>query len=54
MVLGKISVVVYTSEAYTTAEFKSIADIDLNCLCFIGTNFGVVEQSVELDRKIHH
>ena len=39
----KISVVVYTSKAYTVAEFESIADFDLNCLRFIGghTNFGV-------------
>ena len=52
--LDKISVVVYASKTYTVAEFESIADFDLNCLCFIGTNFGVVEQSVELDRKLHH
>ena len=39
----KNSVVVYTSEAYTVAEFESIADFDMNCLRFIGghTNFGV-------------
>ena len=54
--LDKISVVVYTSEAYTVAEIKSFAHTDLKCLRFIGgqANLGALEQSVQFDRKIHH